>query len=68
MSEITYQKFELRGGSASLEKTYLIKVIEAASLEDARAHVAQTFPHELAWIVPKSGNAKPILCVPVNVR
>jgi hypothetical protein len=69
VEQATYDLYELRGGSDSLQLTYLIQEVEAATIEDVLHHVDQTTrPGIRVWIVDMTGMKKPFVHIPVKVN
>lgn len=67
MSEPTFKKYQLRGGSNSLQHTRLIEEVEAASIEDVMWHLSQTRPTENVWIINVSRITKPVMRVAMKL-
>lgn len=67
MSEPTFEKYQLRGGSNSLQHTHLIEEVEAASIDDVMWHLSQTRPTENVWIVNMSTNTKPVMRIAMKL-
>ncbi len=67
MSEPTFEKYQLRGGSNSVQHTQLIEEVEAASVDDVLWHLSQTRPNEHVWVVPMSGKRKPFMQIAVKL-
>lgn len=68
IEEVTYDLYELRGGSDSLKSTHLLQRVEAASVEDVLHHVEQiSSPGERIWVVNVAGKLKPFVHIALKV-
>ncbi len=67
MNEVTYNKYELRGGSSSLPETQLIQEVEAASIEDLKSYLNESYPGQMLWVVNKSQNTRPFMVIPMKL-
>jgi hypothetical protein len=67
MSEVDYQKYEVRSGSSDFSRTQLLQEVEAASFEDLKAYLGKNYPGQNLWITNTTGNGRPFMLVAMKL-
>ena len=66
--EVTFDLYELRGGSNSFKQTHLLEEVEAANPKDVGWHIEQSRPGEVVWVRNVTKNGQPYAHVPTKIK